>query len=98
MSGIPFKVVVTFERREDGGLRAHSEDVPGLCLSSADVDGLLADVPAVLSAMLSYTLDTNVEVVPLISLPDMKGYLRNRGIVPSVSSVPGQKEFVAYAH
>jgi hypothetical protein len=28
-AGLPVKVVVIFERREDGGLRVYSDDVPG---------------------------------------------------------------------
>jgi hypothetical protein len=36
-----FKLTVCFERRPDGGLRAYSDDVPGLVLSSLDVDGVL---------------------------------------------------------
>jgi hypothetical protein len=38
------KIVVTFERRADGGLRAHSDDVPGFVLSHSDQAAVRSDV------------------------------------------------------
>lgn len=41
-------VSLTFSRRPDGGLRIHSDALPGLVLSSHDVPGALADLgPAI---------------------------------------------------
>ncbi len=54
----PFKITVLFETREDGGLRAYSEDLPGFVLSHADSDAVMADIEpsleCILSAMLGY--------------------------------------------
>lgn len=91
MSGT-FKVVVTFEAREGGGLRAFSDDVPGLTLSSENIDGLIADVPDAISLMLSHTLGSNVTVSPLVGLREA---LEDHSVIPQISSTPGQKEFVA---
>ena len=59
-----FKLTVCFEARPDGGLRAYSDDVPGLVLSSPDVDGVLEDVTEALKFILSERLGANVEVAP----------------------------------
>jgi hypothetical protein len=50
---LPFKVTVCFEERPGGGLRAWSDDVPGLVLSHSDVDAVLADVGKALGVLLS---------------------------------------------
>lgn len=95
MTGSAFKVTVTFEAREDGGIRAFSDEVPGLILSSTDVDGLIADVPEALSVCLSHTLAAEVTVQPL---PGIKEYLKDRRVIPSITSAPGPKEFLAHVH
>ena len=59
-----FKLTVCFEARPDGGLRAYSDDVPGLVLSSPDVDGVLEDVTEALKFILSERLGADVEVAP----------------------------------
>lgn len=48
-----FKVIVKFEEREDGGLRAYSDDVPGFVLSYADWDETLSSIEPVLEALLT---------------------------------------------
>ena len=93
MSGSEFKVSVILERREDGGLRAYSDDVPGLILSSKNIDGLLSDVPVVLSACLSHTLGKQITVAPL---PDLKDILS--GNDGSNRAAPGTKDFLAHIH
>ena len=47
------KVVVSFERRDDGGLRAYSDDVLGFVLSHRDPLAVIRDVEPVLARMLS---------------------------------------------
>lgn len=59
------KVIVRFERRADGGLRASSEDVPGFVLSHASADAVLSDVKPALEGILSHMLKARVEVEPL---------------------------------
>jgi hypothetical protein len=46
------KIVLVFERREDGGLRVYSDEVPGLVLSGSDPDAVLADVKPALEGIL----------------------------------------------
>lgn len=51
--GDRLRVTVFFSVREDGGLRAWSNDVPELVLSHADPRRVLADVPVALGQILS---------------------------------------------
>lgn len=93
MTGKDFRVEVKLERRDDGGLRAYSDDVPGLVLSSDDLPGLLRDVPVVLSACLSHTFGHPVTVAPLTDLGD---YLAGSADEPD-RGTPGRRQFVAHA-
>jgi hypothetical protein len=47
-------VTVRFERRDDGGLRAWSDDVPGLVLSNRDPHRVLDDVIPALRVLLGH--------------------------------------------
>jgi hypothetical protein len=88
-----FKVTVCFEARPDGGLRVYSDDVPGLVLSSTDIDGVLADVTEALEVILSDRLKARVEVEPL---PNIREALESNGIVARQRSfIPGPREYVA---
>jgi hypothetical protein len=90
MSNRIFKITVCFESRPDGGLRAYSDDVPGLVLSSMNIDGVLADVTEALRVILSERLGGHVEVEPL---PDIRQVLESDGIV--APPVTGSREYVA---
>jgi hypothetical protein len=93
MSTGTFKVTVCFEARPDGGLRVYSDDVPGLVLSSMDVDGVLEDVTEALKYILSERFNAQVDVEPL---RDIREALENRRIVePRHGFSPGPKEYVA---
>jgi hypothetical protein len=92
MSSRTFKVTVCFESRPDGGLRAYSDDVPGLVLSSLNIDGVLEDVTEALKVILSYRLGTDIEVEPL---GDIREALANNGIIPHRPFIPGPREYVA---
>lgn len=95
MGNRSFKVTVCFEQRHDGGLRAWSDDVPGLVLSNHDVDGVLADVPTALGVILSHRLDYEVVVEPL---SDIRELLETNGVVAPKGVISGAKEYVAYRH
>jgi hypothetical protein len=73
-----FKVLVNFEPREDGGLRAYSNDVPGFVLSYADCDTTIGAVVPVLETILSDMFNGHVRVTPL---EDMRGRLENAGMI-----------------
>jgi len=92
-SSIIFKVEVRIEVREDGGLRAWSEQVPELVLSHADAEGVVADIPHALEVILSERLGKTVRVEALEPLP-----LRE-GAVPQPPSAigDGRREFAALA-
>lgn len=57
------KIVVTLERREDGGLRAYSEDVPGFVLSNHDPSVVLSDIAIALETILSSMADDSAGAV-----------------------------------
>lgn len=46
------KIQVTIERRDDGGLRIYSADLPGLVLSHSDARAVLADLGPALAVLL----------------------------------------------
>jgi|GEM_PF-5680507 len=56
------RVSVIFEKRSDGGLRAHSDDVPGFVLSSDDQEKVLADVAPALAVIISELVGRAVSV------------------------------------
>lgn len=92
MSIRSFKLTVCFETRSDGGLRAWSDDVPGLVLSHQDADSLLADVPEALKVILSHQWDAEADVTVL---GDIRETLANHGFIPARPPVPGFREYVA---
>lgn len=87
-----FKLTVCFESRPDGGLRAYSDDVPGLVLSSVDVDGVLDDVTEALGVILSHRLNSSVMVEPLGNIREV---LEGNGIVAPKHATAGAREYVA---
>ena len=64
------KIVVTFEGREDGGLKAYSDDVPGFVLSHFVPDAVLKDVKPALEEILSCWLREPVVVEELVPVQD----------------------------
>lgn len=58
----PFIVEVTFETRDDGGLRAYCDKVPGFILSHRDADLVLADVEPALETILSAMYEMPMKV------------------------------------
>jgi hypothetical protein len=88
----PFKIVVTFERREDGGLRAWSPDLPGFVLSNRNPDAVLADVEPALKTILGFRLRAALNVEPLDSLREA---LEDDGVVDG-KPMTGEREYVAY--
>jgi hypothetical protein len=94
MSSRSFKVTVCFERRPDGGLRAYSDDVPGLVLSSMDVEGVLEDVTEALKVILSERLHSPVEVTGPLS--NIREALDSDGVLAPKRFEPGPKEYVAF--
>ena len=74
-TGLPVKVVVTFERREDGGLRVYSDDVPGFVLSHSDPMAVLGDVKPALERILSHMHGVPMEVRQLAeTIPTQREY------------------------
>jgi hypothetical protein len=60
----PDKVTVWFEQRPGGGLRAWSDDVPGLVLSHSDIGLVLADLIDALGVILSERFGEEIRVQP----------------------------------
>lgn len=88
-----FKVVVCFERRPDGGLRAWSEDVPEFVLSHKNVDALLADIKPALEVILSAKFGEDILTEPLV---DLREALEERGIIERRAELPLSWEYVAH--
>lgn len=86
----PYKVTVCFEQRPDGGLRAWSDDVPGLVLSHSDIDGVLEDVTEALRVILSHRFNMPIDVKPLTNIREA---LESDGIVAPVGFA-GSKDYV----
>lgn len=89
------KITVCFEQRPDGGLRAYSDDVPGLVLSSLDVDGVLADVTTALQVILSARHHADVQVT---APPNVRAALEAEGVLRPKSAKSAPKEYVALVH
>ena len=87
-----WKITIHFERRDDGGLRAWSDDVPGFVLSHHDADLVLADIQPALETILSCRLDSEVEISPL---GDIRQALEDSGVVTPESPFLQTKEYVA---
>lgn len=74
--GLPARLTVNFERREDGGLRPYSDDVPGFVLSHSDPKAVLDDVKPALERILSHVHGRNVVVEQLAeSIPTQREYI-----------------------
>lgn len=89
-----WKIVVHFERREDGGLRAWCDEIPGFALSHRSVEAVLSDVQPALEGILSYQLGERYITTPL---GDIRAALERNGVIdPLVSdALPDQVEYVA---
>ena len=61
------KVVVTFERRDDGGLRAYSADAPGLHLSGPDPELVFRDVIPALETLFADGGEAPVRFGPVLA-------------------------------
>lgn len=59
------KVTVRFKKRDDGGLQAFCDAVPGFCLSGIDKAEVYRDVIPAIEALVAHNLDIKVEVYPL---------------------------------
>ena len=87
------KLSVTFLRREDGGLRVYSDDVPGFMLSHADPAAVMRDVRPALEFILGAMLNAVVKVAPLHAL---KEKLRDVGVLdPDMPTFLYQQEYVS---
>jgi hypothetical protein len=64
------KIVVTLEPREDGGLYAYSNDVPGFVLSHRNPEAVLADIKPALEGILAHLLKAPVVVEELGGLTE----------------------------
>lgn len=87
------KVVVIFERRPDGGLRAYSDDVPGLVLSGSNPEAVFADVIPALETLFKYNREMDVQFAPVT---DIRSALEDKGLLSSVEREI--REYVSPVH
>jgi hypothetical protein len=59
------KVTVHFVKRDDGGLRAICDAVPGFYLSGQDPRAVMRDVAPAIERLFKHNMDLDVEVYPL---------------------------------
>jgi hypothetical protein len=84
------KVTVRFVKRDDGGLRAFCDAVPGFYLSGKDPRAVLRDVVPAIERLFKHNLDLDVQVFPL---KHAVYELRER--MPSVpDSIPEERDYV----
>ena len=90
-----WKVVVQFERRDDGGVRAWCDAVPGFVLSHRNADAVLLDVQPALEGILSAQLGREIITT---QLDDIRLTLERCGVVdptPTSMSYPHSVEYAA---
>lgn len=88
------KIVVSFERREDGGLRAYSDDVPGFVLSHRDPIAVIRDVSPVLERILSAMWGVAVKADPL---PHVGEPIEDDEVMESsATTYPRPREYLAH--
>ena len=89
-----WKIVVHFERRTDGGLRAWCDEIPGFGLSHCDANAVLSDVQPALDGILSHQLGEPYKTTPL---DDIRAALERDGVIdpPKAGAVPDHAEYVA---
>jgi len=86
-----WKIVVHFERREDGGVQAYCNEVPGFVLSHRDLIALLADIQPALDGILSVQFEQPIVTTPL---EDIRSYLESCGVLEP-RHLPEIVEYVA---
>ena len=67
------RVTVRFTRRDDGGLQAKCDEVPGFYLSGADARAVMRDVVPALETILQANLDMPVSAVCCIRCDETRG-------------------------
>jgi hypothetical protein len=89
-----WKIVVHFARREDGGLRAWCDEIPGFALSHTDIDAVLSDVQPALEGILTYQLGERYVTTPLC---DIRTALERQGVIEPAKAdrLPEVVEYVA---
>jgi hypothetical protein len=63
------KITIHLQRRPDGGLRAWSDDMPGLVLSHRDPERVLEDIIPAVETIVSEMTGKAMKASPLVSLP-----------------------------
>lgn len=86
-----YRLVVLFERREDGGLRAWCNEVPGFVLSHRNADAVLSDIQPALEGILSAQLGMQIITTPL---SDFRSDLEACGVLDP-QPIPDRQEYAA---
>ena len=88
----PFKdkVTVRFVKRDDGGLRALCDAIPGFYLSGENPRAVMRDVVPAIERLVKHNLDIDVEVFPL---KNAVYELRER-VAGDPESIPEERDYV----
>lgn len=83
------KVTVRFVDRDDGGLQALCDAIPGFYLSGADPAAVVRDVIPAIEALVEHNLDIKVHVFPL-----KDGIGRYEMIERDDDQIPKERDYV----
>lgn len=83
------KVTVHFARRDDGGLQATCDAVPGFYLSGLDASAVYRDVIPALETIVRRNLDIPVRVFPL-----RYGLYQMQERQPPENSIPAEQDYL----
>jgi hypothetical protein len=88
----PFKdkVTVRFVKRDDGGLQAMCDAIPGFYLSGKNPRAVMRDVVPAIERLVKHNLDIDVEVFPL---KNAVYQLRERAAVDP-EAIPEERDYV----
>lgn len=75
------RITIKFNRRDDGGLRAHSDDIPEFYLASPNPQDVLDDVIPVMEKILQVNYNEELKIV---IASDLDVVAKELGLVPQV--------------
>ena len=81
-----------FLRRDDGGLRATCEAIPGFYLSGKDPRAVMRDVGPAIERLMKHNSGIDVEVFPL--QPAVYVYKMRERIVADPEAIPEERDYV----
>lgn len=76
------RITIKFDRRDDGGLRAHSDDIPEFYLASPNPQDVLDDIIPVIEKILK---NNYREELKILVVSDLEAVARELGLAPQTN-------------